>query len=211
MFIRIHRQALESDFVTQHLAKWIDLIFGYKQTGQAAIDAINVFNPATYFGVDATKMADSVARNALETMIATYGQMPRQLFFRPHPSPKVTSTPPISSPSPLPKVSGLRWGKFVGSPESPKHEVVLEQEQKEVCASLHALPRGEVFGLPDKCSLLLQCSQLSTDVRWAAILSWGHPDAVIRIKSRRGMPAVNCLRWTSSDEVSSFVRKLGAF
>ena len=48
-FILVHRQALESDIVTQHLAGWIDLVFGYKQTGKAAIEAINVFHPAVSY------------------------------------------------------------------------------------------------------------------------------------------------------------------
>lgn len=46
LFILVHRQALESETVTNNLHNWIDLIFGYKQTGEAAINAVNVFHPS---------------------------------------------------------------------------------------------------------------------------------------------------------------------
>lgn len=52
VFIRTHRQALESDLVRRHLCHWIDLVFGCKQTGKEAVEAINVFHPATYYGFD---------------------------------------------------------------------------------------------------------------------------------------------------------------
>ncbi|NXS94353.1 LYST regulator, partial [Jacana jacana] len=45
LFILIHRQALESDHVSQTICHWIDLVFGYKQKGKASVQAINVFHP----------------------------------------------------------------------------------------------------------------------------------------------------------------------
>lgn len=46
LFILIHRQALEADYVRRNLNKWIDLIFGYQQTGKAALEAVNIFHPS---------------------------------------------------------------------------------------------------------------------------------------------------------------------
>lgn len=42
-FIYLHRKALESDYVSENLNNWIDLVFGYKQRGPRAVEALNVF------------------------------------------------------------------------------------------------------------------------------------------------------------------------
>lgn len=47
-FVFRNRQALESDYVSQRLNNWIDLIFGYKQQGEEALKADNVFFYMTY-------------------------------------------------------------------------------------------------------------------------------------------------------------------
>lgn len=47
-FVRTMREALESEQVSQHLNEWIDLVFGFKQRGKAAEEAVNVFYYLTY-------------------------------------------------------------------------------------------------------------------------------------------------------------------
>ncbi|XP_059585234.1 neurobeachin-like protein 2 isoform X1 [Alligator mississippiensis] len=86
-FISKHRKALESEYVSAHLHEWIDLIFGYKQRGPAAVEALNVFYYCTYEGaVDLDAIADETQRKALEGIISNFGQTPCQLLKEPHPA-----------------------------------------------------------------------------------------------------------------------------
>ncbi|NXA09748.1 NBEL2 protein, partial [Sapayoa aenigma] len=86
-FIHQHRKALESEYVSAHLHEWIDLIFGYKQRGPAAVEALNVFYYCTYEGaVDLDAIADETQRKALEGIISNFGQTPCQLLKEPHPA-----------------------------------------------------------------------------------------------------------------------------
>ncbi|XP_048341727.1 LOW QUALITY PROTEIN: lysosomal-trafficking regulator [Sphaerodactylus townsendi] len=180
LFILIHRQALESDHVSQTICHWIDLVFGYKQKGKASVQAINVFHPATYFGMDVSAVEDPVQRRALETMIKTYGQTPRQLFHTAHVSrpgsrlimegelPAAMGllvqfafretrehTREVIYPSPLPWIKGLKWGEYVGSPSSPDPVVCFSQPHGERFGSLQALPTRAVCGLSRKFCLLM--------------------------------------------------------
>ncbi len=50
LFIKIHREALESEYVSSNINHWIDLIFGFKQTGDEAAKNLNVFHYLSYEG-----------------------------------------------------------------------------------------------------------------------------------------------------------------
>ena len=50
-FIAWNRRALECEHVSSRLHEWVDLIFGHKQRGAAAVSAANVFYYLTYEGL----------------------------------------------------------------------------------------------------------------------------------------------------------------
>lgn len=87
IFIAKHREALESPYVSEHLHQWVDLVFGFKQQGEAAIEATNVFHHLSYGGAkDLDNMEDPVERLATIGIIHSFGQTPYQIFPRQHPN-----------------------------------------------------------------------------------------------------------------------------
>ncbi len=73
-------QALECDYVSQNLHKWIDLIFGYKQNGDEALAAHNVFHHFFYEGaVDVDDIQDPMKKMAVISFIHNFGQVPKQV------------------------------------------------------------------------------------------------------------------------------------
>ena len=86
-FVSLHRRALESTLVTENLPRWLDLIFGCKQKGVQAIEALNVFFPFTYedaFNVAFAK-ANPEDRESMLQQVAYYGQTPVQVLLSAHP------------------------------------------------------------------------------------------------------------------------------
>lgn len=85
-FVRVMRDALESDYVNEYLPQWIDLIFGYKQQGLEAINATNVFHYLSYPGsIDLDQIKDEHERAVIVSIIHNFGQTPLQIVRKKHP------------------------------------------------------------------------------------------------------------------------------
>jgi hypothetical protein len=87
VFIAKHREALESPYVSQRLHQWIDLVFGFKQRGEVAVESLNVFHPLSYKGArDLDNITDPQERLITTGIIHNFGQTPHQIFTKPHPA-----------------------------------------------------------------------------------------------------------------------------
>jgi len=86
VFIAKNREALESPYVSQRLHQWIDLVFGFKQRGEVAVESLNVFHPLSYKGArDLDNITDPQERLITTGIIHNFGQTPHQIFTKPHP------------------------------------------------------------------------------------------------------------------------------
>nr|CCA14004.1 conserved hypothetical protein [Albugo laibachii Nc14] len=80
-FIHQHRAALESDHVSSNLHHWIDLIFGYKQAGSAAVSMSNVY----HIGCSPDRLDIEMLDTSARAQVWKRGLLPFQLFKKPHP------------------------------------------------------------------------------------------------------------------------------
>ncbi|XP_022246523.1 WD repeat-containing protein 81-like isoform X1 [Limulus polyphemus] len=108
-FIEKHRAALESDHVSEKLHHWIDLTFGYRLSGSAAVKSKNVFLP----------LVDQ------HTTIVNNGMV--QLFTHPHPH-KLTPSYYLSRTAP--KTFRLPSQKLL-FPAIAKKKTVADNTEKE--------------------------------------------------------------------------------
>lgn len=153
--------------MSANLNSWIDLIFGYKQSGKAATDAINRYHPACYFGYPVEQISDILQRRAIETMIKTWGQTPKRIFDSPHPTihQLVKRTIPVTitfpSTSIHSKILNPKWGNYVGSLDQPPPNCIYTQKSSKQLTTLVSLPTNIVFGLSQYKCLLFKRSKES--------------------------------------------------
>ena len=162
VFIQRHREALECNYVSEHLHEWIDLIFGYKQRGEAAIKATNVFHHLSYQGsIDLEKISDPVERLASINIIHNFGQTPKQLFTKPHPKRKLE----------------LRQPHF--------EECISDLRQSSTPMQIHQDPITSLFLSPDR--LLAGCGQkLFIPTKGEYYVEWGFSDGSVRVFTVEG-------------------------
>ncbi|XP_024660429.2 WD repeat- and FYVE domain-containing protein 4 isoform X1 [Maylandia zebra] len=158
-FIRIHREALESDYVSANLHLWIDLIFGYRQRGQAAIESVNTFHPYFYPQKRWQDTKDPVIKSTILGYVSNFGQVPKQLFIKPHPPRSGSKKEGSSTHQPTPFYFKLDKLK---TPAQPFRE-------------LSRGPVGQILCL-EKEVLVLEKNQLLLSSLRCCFFSWGFPD-----------------------------------
>lgn len=136
-FLQKMRSALESQYVSENLHEWINLIFGYKQRGSEAVAAHNVFHPLTYEGgIDCDSIEDPDQKIAMLTQILEFGQTPRQLFTKPHPQ---RITPRFHNVSAGTSISTSPNDLSPGSPSMESFEDLTEESKTLAWSNMNKL------------------------------------------------------------------------
>ncbi|XP_077377164.1 WD repeat and FYVE domain-containing protein 3 isoform X1 [Festucalex cinctus] len=185
-FIRVHREALECDYVSAHLHEWIDLIFGYKQQGPPAVEAVNVFHHLFYEGqVDIYNINDPLKETATIGFINNFGQIPKQLFKKPHPPKRVRSKVNGDAANVPPSSTGEKI--FFYHLDNLRPSLAPVKELKE--------PVGQIV-CTDKGILAVEQNKVLTPPTWNKTFAWGYADLSCRLanyESDKALVVYECL------------------
>jgi len=159
VFIAKHREALESPYVTENLHHWIDLVFGYKQRGDFAVEATNVFQHLSYHGAkDLDSIDDPVERLATIGIIHSFGQTPHQVFQRQHPARELARS----------AVSRL---DTTAASLTRLPDPLFESDEKVACLTFSPTHERLLCSGPCKLNLMPNCDRF---------LQWGFADHSVR-------------------------------
>ncbi|XP_030131885.4 WD repeat- and FYVE domain-containing protein 4 [Taeniopygia guttata] len=168
-FIFLHRQALESDYVSAHLHRWIDLIFGHKQHGSAAVEAVNTYHPYFYGDkMDLNNIKDPLIKGTILGFISNFGQIPKQLFTKPHPSRNAQGK----------SAAGRETGLFLHSSGILPPFVSSLQNLKLTPVAIKDYPKGAIGHIvhTEKGILAVEKNKILIPPLWSKTFCWGFED-----------------------------------
>ncbi|XP_052533656.1 WD repeat- and FYVE domain-containing protein 4 isoform X2 [Tympanuchus pallidicinctus] len=166
-FILLHRQALESDYVSAHLHRWIDLIFGHKQQGSAAVEAVNTYHPYFYGDkMNLNNIKDPLIKSTILGFISNFGQIPKQLFTKPHPPRNVQSKSSSGREAVLSFQSSGILPPFISSLQNLKISPVKECSKGAVGHIVHT----------EKGVLAVEKNKVLIPPLWNKTFCWGFDD-----------------------------------
>lgn len=154
--------------------------------GPAAVEAVNVFHHLFYEGnVDIYSIDDPLKKNATIGFINNFGQIPKQLFKKPHPMKKVTSITNPAGMAPLtpilPNVGAINSVLMSGS----NQDKIFVHNLDNLRPSMHPVKelRGAVgqIILQEKTLLAVEQNKVLVPPTYNKYVAWGFADHSLRI------------------------------
>eukprot|EP00731_Ephydatia_muelleri_P004883 Em0002g1059a len=257
-FIRVHREALECDYVSAHLHEWIDLIFGYKQQGKEALEACNVFHHLFYEGSvgihhhhvlccgvcslvsrvvwygngppphgvvwygngpphmewygngpptlsgfldlcqDIDKIEDSVKKQSTIAFIHNFGQMPRQLFKKPHRQRKVVFRPTVTSGTSM-TPDGTTTSGLEGRRLSPFNKNLFQlMPTRDPILRVHGEVH-QIMCLDKQHVVAVEKNRVLLPPTYNRYFAWGYPDRSARVAVMEKVSCTSLIPATGSE------------